>query len=227
MENKLLEQFESVIISQWPSKEITEDFAPLNHKELFELAYHTCNTISSRCISIHLSQDVNKGGSKAILYHSKQKRFTLIESLDEHLKIMMYSSEASTNEKLPIEIQPKLQERKNKFNSKDADFKEQLLKNILVERKLDEAANLSMLEAIARKVYFAIGDARESAAVVPMFMQAEGASLVQLALNRWMSFAQRLPPEQAYPQNHVAGLLKNLLEIKKWVLGLINSNLDK
>lgn len=227
MENKLLEQFESVITSQWPSKEIFEDYVPLNTKELFELAYHSCNTISSRCISIHLSQDVKKGGSKAILYHSKQKRFTLIESLDEHLKITMYSSEASTNEKLTIEIQPKIQERKNKFISNDAEFKEQLLKNILVERKLDEAANLSMLEAIARKVYFAIGDARESAAVVPMFMQAEGASLVQLALNKWMSFAQRLPPEQAYPQTHVAGLLKNLLEIKKWVLGLISSNLDK
>ncbi len=227
MENKLLEQFESTIVSQWPSKEIIENYSPLNTKELFELAYHTSNTISSRCISLQLSQDNNKGGSKAILYHSKQKRFTVIESLDEHLKITMYSSEASTNDKLTIEIQPSLQQRKNTFIMKDAKFKEQLLKTILVERKLDEAAHLSMIEAIARKVYFAIGDARESAAVVPIFMQAEGASLVQLALNKWMTFAQRLPPEQPYPQTHVGGLLKNLLEIKKWVLGLINSNLNK
>ena len=227
MENKLLEQFESTITTQWPSKEILEEYSPLNHRELFELAYHTSNTISSRCISIHLSQDSNKGGSKAILYHSKQKRFTLIEALDENLKITMYSSEESTNEKLIIEIQPKLHERKGKYDSKEAEIKEQILKNILVERKLDEAANLSMLEAIARKVYFAIGDARESAAVVPMFMQAEGASLVQLALNKWMTFAQRLPPEKPYPKENIAGLLKNLLEIKKWVLGLISSNLDK
>ena len=226
MENKLLDQFNSNITSQWPSKQFTEDYAPLNHRELFEIAYHTCNTISTRCISIHLSQDVNKGGSKAILYYSKQKRFTLIEVLENHIRITMYCSEEGNNDKLLNDIKPKLIERKGNYSAKEDEVKVQLLKNILVERKLDEAAHLSMIESIARKVYFAIGDARESAAVVPMFMQAEGASLVQLALNKWMTFTQRLPPEDPYPKSHVAGLLKNLLEIKKWVLGLISKNLD-
>jgi len=139
----------------------------------------------------------------------------------------MYSSEESNLDKLIDEIQPTLKARKEKYNASAKDIKTQLLKTILVLRKLDEAVNLSMLEEIARKVYFAIGDARESAAVVPMFMQAEGASLVQLALNKWMAFAQRLPPESAYPKTHLAGLLKNLLEIKKWVLNLIAINLEK
>ena len=227
MENKLLDEFNNKITSQWPSKQITEEYGPLNHRELFELGYHSSNTISSRCIHHHLSQDVNKAGSMAILYYSKQKRFTLVETLDDVLKITMYSSEESNTDKLINDIQPALKTRKEKYNACDKDTKTQLLKNILVERKLDDAVNLSMLEEIARKVYFAIGDARESAAVVPMFMQAEGASLVQLALNKWMAFAQRLPPESPYPKTHLAGLLKNLLEIKKWVLNLITVNLEK
>jgi len=50
MENKLYDEFKNKITSQWPSKQITEEYNPLNHRELYELAYHTCNTISSRCI---------------------------------------------------------------------------------------------------------------------------------------------------------------------------------
>jgi hypothetical protein len=84
-----------------------------------------------------------------------------------------------------------------------------------------------MLKDINRKIYFAIGDARESAAVVPMFMEAEGASLVQLALNKWMTTIQNLDQEKSFPENHVSGLLKNLMQIKKWLLNLITMNLDK
>jgi len=106
-------------------------------------------------------------------------------------------------------------------------MKTDILKTILVERKLDECSNFVILKDINRKVYFAIGDARESAAVVPMFMGAEGASLVQLALNKWMSTVQTFDQEKAFPDNSVAGLLKNLVQIKKWVLNLISTNLDK
>ena len=84
-----------------------------------------------------------------------------------------------------------------------------------------------MLKGLNRKIYFAIGDARESAAVVPIFMEAEGASLVQLALNKWMETAQRLDQEQFFPENLVPGLLKNLTQIKRWLLDLISSFLDK
>jgi len=84
-----------------------------------------------------------------------------------------------------------------------------------------------MLKDINRKIYFAIGDARESAAVVTMFMEADGASLVQLALNKWMTTVQTLDQEKTFPDNLVNGLLKNLMQIKKWTLNLITTNLDK
>jgi hypothetical protein len=84
-----------------------------------------------------------------------------------------------------------------------------------------------MTKDINRKVYFAIGDARESAAVVPLFMESEGSNLVQLALNKWMSAAQQLPPEEPFPEEKTKGLLKNLLQIKRWTLNLLNKHLDK
>ena len=46
MENRLLDQFNNVINSQWPSKQIEEQYSPLIPRELFEIAYHTCNSVS-------------------------------------------------------------------------------------------------------------------------------------------------------------------------------------
>jgi len=204
---------------------VTESYDDLNHRELFEIAYHTCNSVTMRCISLKLSQDVNKGGSKAILY-SQKKTFTHIEALDDFLKITLYYNDGNAD-KLINNTQPLIRSRKDKWVSKKREIKTQILKNFIVQRKLDECANFVMIREISRKVYFAIGDARESAAVVPMFMEAQGASLVQLALNKWMSAAQRLPPEEKYPASHVPGILKNLMQIKKWVLNLISNNLDK
>jgi len=58
-------------------------------------------------------------------------------------------------------------------------------------------------------------------------MEAEGSSLVQLALNKWMTNVQTLDQEKQFPDNLVPGLLKNLMQIKKWVLNLIDTKLDK
>jgi hypothetical protein len=179
-----------------------------------------------RNIFIKLSQDENKGGSKAILY-SNAKKFILIETLDDSIKIKEYFNENNPSEKLINEIKPNIETRKLVYSTKDDELKAHLLKTILVERKLDECANLVMLKEINRKIYFAIGDARESAAVVPLFMEAEGASLVQLALNKWMTITQNLDQEKTFPESHVAGLLKNLMQIKKWLLNLISVHLTK
>jgi len=226
VENRLLDQYNSVITSEWQSTNITEEYSPLNHRELFELAYHINNSVSTRNIFISLSQNENKGGSKAVLY-SNTKKFISIEAFDDNLSITKYFSEGSTGDKLINEIAPKLKIRKEKFAKKEKTEKEQILKSILVERKLDECANLVMIKEINRKIYFAIGDARESAAVVPLFMEAEGASTVQLALNKWMSIVNNLGEESIFPQTHQSGLLKNLMQIKKWLLKLISSKLDK
>ena len=226
MENRLLTQYNSFITSQWLSKQIEESYDSLLPRELFEIAYHTCNSVVMRNIYLKLSSSEDQAGSKAVLY-SNTKKFTTIEALDNALTITKYFSEGSTGDKLVSEIQPILKRRKEIYTSKEQDIKTQILKCILVERKLDECANLVMLKGKNRKIYFAIGDARESAAVVPIFMEAEGASLVQLALNKWMETAQRLNHEENYPDNLVPGILKNLTQIKKWLLDLISKNLDK
>jgi len=226
LENQLLNQFNTVITTKWPFTQFEESYNDLSSRELFELAYHTCNSVSMRSILIKLTPSENKGGSQAILY-SNTKKFIIIEALENTLRIKKYYTEGSTGDKLNTEIHPKLKTRKSKFASKDGAMKIDLLKTILVERKLDECSNFVVLKDINRKVYFAIGDARESAAVVPMFMEAEGASLVQLALNKWMSTVQTFDQEKPFPDNSIPGLLKNLVQIKKWVLNLISTNLDK
>ncbi len=226
MENRLFDQFNNVITSQWPFKQIEEPYDSLTHRELFEIAYHSCNSVSMRNIHTRLASSEDQGGFKAVFY-SNTKKFTSVEALDDTLKITKYFSEGTTGDKVESEIQPAIKRRKGIYASKSEEIKTQILKCILVERKLDECANLSMLKGLNRKIYFAIGDARESAAVVPLFMEAEGASLVQLALNKWMETAQRLEQEHNFPENLVPGLLKNLTQIKRWLLDLISSFLDK
>ena len=226
MENKLLKQFNDVISTQWPFTQIEESYDELTQRELFELAYHTCNSVAMRSILIKLVPTENKSGSHAILY-SNTKKFINIRALENSLRITKYFPEGSTGDKLNTEIHAKLKKRKILFAQKDKALKGDLLKIILVERKLDECTNFVVLKDINQKVYFAIGDARESAAVVPIFMKAEGASLVQLALNKWMSTVQTFDQEKPFPDNSIAGLLKNLVQIKKWVLNLVSTNLDK
>ncbi len=223
MENKLLKTFKS-IEGSWQQENITESFDPLTSRELFELAYHTKNSLQNRCIWITLKQDF-EAGSHAIIY-SKNKTFTKIETLEEEIEVINYFNDEGKTNVLKNNYLPLLQERKAKFSSKDQEIKTQLLKTILVERKIDECANLVMIKDINRKVYFAIGDARESAAVVPLFMESEGSNLVQLALNKWMATAQQLAPEEPFPEEKVPGLLRNLLQIKKWTLNLISKHLD-
>ena len=225
MENRLLTQFNDIISTQWQFKEVTEPVNPLSSREIFELAYHTCNSITTRSIFLKLSPS-EATGAQAILYLSS-KKFITIDALDNGLRIKKYYPEGSTGDKLITDLQPSLQRRKQIFAGKEDDVKTQLLKMILVERKLDECANHVIIKDFNRKIYFAIGDARESAAVVPIFMEAEGASLVQLALNKWMTKVQLLDQEKMFPENLVPGLLKNLMQIKKWILNLITSNLEK
>ncbi|MFW9939924.1 MAG: hypothetical protein ACFFFT_02700 [Candidatus Thorarchaeota archaeon] len=226
MENRLLSQFNDVITSQWLSKQIEEPYGTLLPRELFEIAYHTCNSVAMRNIYIKLSSSEDQAGSKAVFY-SNTKKFTSIEAVEDTLKIIKYFNPEGTGDKVVTEIHPALKRRKEIFASKDQELKTQILKSILVERKLDECANLVMLKGNNRRVYFAIGDARESAAVIPIFMEAEGASLVQLALNKWMETTQRLNHEQNFPENLIPGIIKNLTQIKRWLLDLISANLDK
>ena len=226
MENRLLNQFNSVISSQWDFKEVKIPYTPLKPREVFELAYHTCNSLTNRTVSIKLSPSEESSGSLSIMY-SNTKKFITIETSDDGIILKKYYPQDSSGDKLINEIQPKLKKRVESFSAKDKDLRTQILKTILVERKLDECTNYVMLKDQNRKIYFAIGDARESAAVVPLFMEAEGASLVQLALNKWMTRVQLLDQEKNFPEDLISGLVKNLMQIKKWILSLITNQLDK
>ena len=116
-ENRLLDQFNGVISSQWPSTNISEEYNPLNHRELFELAYHTNNRVGTRNIFIKLSQDEKKGGSRAILY-SLTKKFTAIDAFEENLSITKYFSEGESGDKLKTGKRILLQKmiwQKNRF----------------------------------------------------------------------------------------------------------------
>ncbi|MFW9951576.1 MAG: hypothetical protein ACFFKA_15780, partial [Candidatus Thorarchaeota archaeon] len=166
MENLLLTQFTNVISLQWPFTEFEEKYSPLSAREMFELTYHSCNSIGMRSVMIKLSLGETTGGSQAIFY-SNTKKFVTIETFDNSLRVRKYFTEGSSGNKLITDIHPKLKRRKELFPNKNADVKIDLLKTILVERKIDECANYVMLKDINRKVYFTIGDARESAAVVP------------------------------------------------------------
>ncbi len=55
MENLLLNQFNNVISTQWSFKQIEENNEPLSSRELFELAYHTSNSVAMRNIFITLN----------------------------------------------------------------------------------------------------------------------------------------------------------------------------
>jgi len=43
MENRLLDNFNDVIISQWMNEEVNESYNSLSSKELFEVSYHIAN----------------------------------------------------------------------------------------------------------------------------------------------------------------------------------------
>ncbi|MCK4239638.1 MAG: hypothetical protein KAX33_10975, partial [Candidatus Lokiarchaeota archaeon] len=78
---------------------------------------------------------------------------------------------------------------------------------------------------VIRKIYFSVGDTRETFAVIPIIKKAEGYNLVQLALNKWMTYTQNLPQEQEFPTEQGKGMLKNFIQIKKWLIGQIKVKL--
>ena len=105
MENRLLTQFNDIISTQWQFKEVYEPANPLSSREIFELAYHTCNSITTRSIFLKLSPS-EATGAQAILYLSS-KKFITIDALDNGLKIKKYYPEGSTGEKLITDLHPK------------------------------------------------------------------------------------------------------------------------
>lgn len=223
--NKVLTQYKNVVEKSWKNKTISIPYDDLNKRQLFEIVFHTSNSVQQRLIWVKLSGDDNKPGSTIIMYNSTKKTFCKVQALDDGLNVTYYGN---TEEELdaPLgEIKNKCDIRKKGFGGLDDEMKAQILKTVIVLRKLDEGINQIMTRDETRKVYFSVGDARETAAVIPMLIEANGYSTVQLALHKWMAYAQNLPQEQEFPAES-KGILKNFIQIKKWIIGQIKAKLE-
>ena len=58
-----------------------------------------------------------------------------------------------------------------------------------------------------------------------MFQNSQGGDLVQLALHKWMDATLRFAQDFPFPDDKVAPLVKNFLQIKKWLRDLISNEL--
>ena len=224
---QIFEQFLKVKTA-WPNKEIAfsySDYPNIDRGIAFEIAYHASNDVPYRCIKIELFPDKDHVGDNAVLYSSAKKVFIEIVNKESQCSITIYCQEQA-------EIDAKAEIIISGFTKwaplypKDPDLKYKYATMILVERKVDEVIHNSMIPAINRVVYFSIGEARERAATIDIFQNAKGADLAQLAMHKWMDFAQRQEQEASFPKDAVQNIVKNFIQIKKWLITIISALLS-
>lgn len=156
----LLEEFQKVQ-KAWPSRSVNEAYGNLTPEEMFELAYHAASDVAFRCITIKLNPGENHKGDVAILFNSATKQFVSILNREEGVKLDLFQeSEADLDKNLSV-ISTMLLNSKQQMGSKEPSLKDQIIKCILVLRKIDESIHLSLSKDNSRRVYFAIGEARE------------------------------------------------------------------
>ncbi len=224
VENKILSQYKNIVEKNWKNKVITIPYDSLSKKELFEISYHCCNDVQLRAIWIKLSAE--EKGSTIIMYNSTKKYFCKVQATDNGINITYFANTEEEIESLTEKIKEIIENRKKGFSALEETVKSQILKSIIVLRKIDEVINGIMIGDVIRKIYFSVGDTRETAAVIPIIKEAEGYNLVQLALNKWMTYTQNLPQEQEFPTEQGKGMLKNFIQIKKWLLAQIRARLE-
>ncbi len=224
---QIYEQFLKVKTA-WPNKAIAfnySDYPNIDRGIAFELAYHASNDVPYRCIKIELFPDKDHIGNNAVLYSSAKKVFIEIVNQENQCVITIYCQEEP-------EIAAKTEIVESGFKKwaplypKDPDNRYKYATMILVERKVDEVIHNTMIPAINRVVYFSIGEARERAATIDIFQNAKGADLAQLAMHKWMDFAQRQEQEAVFPKDAVQNIVKNFIQIKKWLITIISALLS-
>ncbi len=216
----LLQEF-AKINKIWPNASIVLPYDPLNRSDLFEIAYFTASDVSFRCFSIKLNPSTEHLMNVALLYNTTTTQFiSLLNKETEHV-ITIFDNSPEQLEILKQKLSQDFNQFKIQIREKSADQRDQITKCILVLRKVDETVNLALSKELNRRVYFAIGECRERAALIPIFQNSSGADLVQLALNKWMNSTFQLPQEEPFPQDMTTGLVKNFLQIKKWLRDLV------
>ena len=192
-------------------------------KELFAIAYHASNEVPFRCIHILTKEGKEDTGNEAVIFSSLDKVFISLTGKDEGLEIILYAESGDFSRLTEIEL--KLATLTEQFNKRSDILKGQIVETILVERKMDEVVNLTLAKALARKVYYAIGESRERGALIQMMMSAPNVDVVQMAMMKWMNVALNAPQDDPFPKAN--GLIKNFLQLKKWIMGLINRSFTK
>ncbi|MCP4761187.1 MAG: hypothetical protein GY870_05360 [archaeon] len=218
----IFEKFEK-IKTIWKNSIKTIPYGELSKKTLFELVYHASNEVPFRCIHVVTKPGEAEAGNEAVIYSSLDKIFTSISGNKDSIELAMYAEEEAGLGRID-EIIDNLNKGIENFKGQTENVKEQIPLTILVERKIDEVVNLSMNKDLSRKVYFAIGEVRERGALIQLIMSAKGGDLVQLAVMKWMNIALNEPQDNPFPQEKVKGLVKNFLQIKKWIIDLINKS---
>ena len=220
----LLQEF-TKINKHWPKKSLKIPYGNLSKLENFEIGYFTASDVPFRCFSIKMNPAEDHQKDVALLYNPSTKQFiSLLNNTDGFVITLFENNEVEIEEHFS-EIKENLTQNREKFSKKLPEIQDQIAKCILVERKVDEVMHLSLTGDLARRVYFAIGECRERAALIPIFQNSKGADLVQLALHKWMDFALNLPQDQPFPSENTKGLIKNFLQIKKWLKDLITKQL--
>jgi len=215
----------SEINKKWPNESFKILYDPLTKLELFELGYFASSDIPFRCFSIKLNPGDNHDNDVALLYSAASKQFISLLNKEDGLVLTLYENNKDEISQHLELIKTDLVKFKEQLSGKNADLRDQITKCILVERKVDEAMHFTLSNEVNRRVYFAIGECRERAALIPIFQGSKGADLVQLALHKWMDFALRLNQDEKFPEEKTTGLIKNFLQIKKWLKDLITKQL--
>ncbi|MHA1341785.1 MAG: putative selenocysteine system protein [Promethearchaeota archaeon] len=208
--SSILEKFE-LIKSSWKNLKKEVPYDGLSKKMLFELSYHIINDVPYRCIKIITKPGEDEAGNYAIFHLPIEKAFITIESAENAMELIILNKKEN-----------QLKEIISKFRKQPEDIQRQITKSILVERKIDEVTDLINNKEIVRKIYFAIGETRERAAEIPILKNAPKNDVVQLAIMKWMHAAANLPQDEKFPDAKTKGLVKNFLEIKKWLMNFIN-----
>ncbi|MBN2152223.1 MAG: hypothetical protein JW839_12300 [Candidatus Lokiarchaeota archaeon] len=208
----------------WTNKKVTIGDIPAGIKknEAFHAAIHATNGPASRVIFM---RPVTEEIGDIAIYLNKNNQFYQVESTERGVEITVWG-----NQEIADKIDGIIDEYKKKtlaFVTKvlsKQDKKDDVIRTITIEERIDEAINNAMNKEINRIVYFSIGKIREFAANIPLLMNASGFNLLQLSMNKWMTTADQLrqKPEEPFPEDKVKAFCADALKWKKFVIEFLD-----
>ncbi|MEX2681911.1 MAG: hypothetical protein Q6373_009930 [Candidatus Sigynarchaeota archaeon] len=210
----------------WTNKKITIDGIPPGCKknEAFHVAIHATNTPASRVI---FARPVTEEIGDLAIYLNKNNQFYQIESTERGIEITVWC-----NHEIADKIDGIIDDYKKKtlaFIDKilpKQDKKNDIIRTITIEERIDEAINNAMNKEINRIVYLSIGKIREFAANIPLLMSAPGFNLLQLSMNKWMTTAEQLrqKPDDPFPEDKIKAFCADALKWKKFVMDFLDGS---